>query len=91
MSERVPCSVPPVGRCRSVVGGISPIEGPVSVPRSVVSAAPFGPDSNNDGYADGYSQNGTYSQGPRPAGIRRLAVSAPALLVAPCLVRLPGH
>lgn len=51
----------------AVVGGISPIEG------AVIGAAIGGlggavwSDQNNDGYVDGYSQNGTYYQG-RPSG-----------------------
>lgn len=51
----------------AVVGGISPIEGALVGAAIGGLAGAVWSDSNNDGYVDGYSQNGTYYQG-RPSG-----------------------
>lgn len=51
----------------AVVGGVSPIEGAVVGAAIGGLAGAVWSDSNNDGYVDGYSQNGTYYQG-RPSG-----------------------
>ena len=51
----------------ALVGGISPIEGALVGAAIGGLAGAVWSDSNNDGYVDGYSQNGTYYQG-RPSG-----------------------
>lgn len=51
----------------AVVGGISPIEGAVVGAAIGGLAGAVWTDSNNDGYVDGYSQNGQYYSG-RPSG-----------------------
>ncbi|MEO6580766.1 MAG: hypothetical protein ABIN83_06400 [Sphingomicrobium sp.] len=51
----------------AVVGGISPIQGAVAGAAIGGLAGAVWSDSNNDGYADGYSQNGQYYQG-QPSG-----------------------
>lgn len=51
----------------ALVGGVSPIEGALAGAAIGGLAGAVWSDSNNDGYVDGYSQNGTYYQG-RPSG-----------------------
>jgi phage tail tape-measure protein len=51
----------------AVIGGLSPIEGAAIGAAVGGLAGAVWADSNNDGYADGYYQNGQYYEG-RPAG-----------------------
>ncbi len=63
----------------AVVGGVSPIEGAVVGAAIGGLAGAVWLDRNNDGYADGYTYNGTYYQGQPQNYNPTLGRCAPAL------------